>query len=547
MKFKLLLPLAIVILFVWIIISCANEVRPTGGPKDTIPPVLVLSTPSHKTTNFKGKTLTLEFSKFIKTDKLNTQLLITPRVESEYKVKAGSKKITIQFEEDNPFLENTTYTFNFQKSIKDLTEGNVWEHPKIVFSTGDVLDSLYISGKVYDLLTDKPVKDAVVAIYKKEDTLTAITGKPMYFTMTDTEGNFLLENLISADFRIYSFSDKNNNLVLNPATESYGFIPDTIQLTSSVTDLKIPQITLNVNDLRLVSSRPIRHYFDITFNKSVVDYQIKPSSEDISIYSNFIDEQKKIRIYNTFDNIDSLKVNIMASDSLNNVVYDTLFVKFSSSRLAKEQFTQQISPQNDKDISTNFKGEIKFNKPIQHVNFDSIYFLYDSTNFDFVTAEEISFSKNRDIVSINKKLNIPQPNQSKIIFTSAKGTFISADMDSSNNIFNNYKIINPVNYGTIKGRIRANEPNLIVQLLNNNKVVMEQSTSNTFNFNLVPTGNYSIRVILDLNDNGKWDPGNILENKPPEPVVFYKNPEGKIEVLSVKANWEMTDINIDLR
>src|SRR5690606_33738175 len=154
--------------------------------------------------------------------------------------------------------------------------------------------------------------------------------------------------------------------------------------------------------------------------------------------SNFIDEQKKIRIYNTFDNIDSLKVNIMASDSLNNVVYDTLFVKFSASRLAKEQFTQQISPQNDKDISTNFKGEIIFNKPIQHVNFDSIYFLYDSTNFDFVTAEEIAFSKNRDIVSINKKLNIPQPNQSQIIFTSAKGTFISADMDSSNNIFNNY-------------------------------------------------------------------------------------------------------------
>src|SRR5690554_4638979 len=151
--------------------SCANEVHPTGGPRDTIPPYLIHSIPETQSLNYTKNIIFLEFNEFIKADKLNSQLLITPTVASKYKVKVGPKKIQIKFEDDRPFLENTTYTFNFQNSIKDLTEGNIWENPKIVFSTGNYIDSLYIKGRVVELMTAKPAKKYIVSIYSHSDTL----------------------------------------------------------------------------------------------------------------------------------------------------------------------------------------------------------------------------------------------------------------------------------------------------------------------------------------------------------------------------------------
>jgi hypothetical protein len=543
---KIIFPTLFLFLTFSLYLSCANEVRPTGGPRDTIPPLLTKSVPSTKSTNFSGNTLILEFNEFIKTDKLNTQLLITPRLDSEYKVKQISKRIQIEFEDENPFAPNTTYTFNFQNAIKDLTEGNPWLNSKIVFSTGDFLDSLFIEGHVFELLTHKPLKNAVVSIYYTQDTLNPITGKPQYFTVTDDKGYFLLENLISNSYRIYSFNDKNNNLTLDASNESYGFLPDSINLFQSLSSIVLNHISLNINELRLVSARPFRYYFDLSFNKSLTDYDLVPISNDVIIISNLIDQQKKIRVYNTIPLLDSLHVSVISYDSLENTVYDSLYIKFAPSTLPSEKLTQTMFPANNKETSTDFSGSITFNKPIKSINYDSIYFAYDSATFDPLTPENISFNKQKDVLYINKKLNIHDSDKpSNYNFNAPTGSFMSIENDSSQRIQQNYKILNPINYGSIQGTIQTESQGFILQLLSTNfNVEMESKNLKKFNFRHVPPGNYYIRLLIDTNLNGHWDPGNILENRLPEPVVFYKNQQNELETISIKANWEITDINL---
>lgn len=545
MSNKIFILILITVFFSMLYFSCANEVRPTGGPRDTIPPLLISSIPEPQSLNFKDNTLILEFSEFIKTDKLNTQLLITPTIESEYKVKAGAKKLQIRFDEKNPFLENTTYTFNFQNSIKDLTENNPWENPKIVFSTGDYIDSLYIKGRVSELMTGKPATKHVVSIYSSSDTLNALTGKPMYFSVTDEDGFFQLENLISDTFTIFSFNDKNNNLIIDPSEEAYGFLPEPIYLDSSISNIRLKTIHLNISDLRLISVRPIRSYFDITYNKSITDYRLTPLDVEADLYSNLTDSNKKIRIYNTGSFSDSLRVESYAKDSVNNEFIDTLYVKFLESKLPPEKLQQKVSPEKNSQVPKAFKVEISFNKPILSVNYDSILVIYDSLSSIQLSSENLTFNQYRDKATIEKEIELPNEENKTFTFYSAPGSFLTAEGDSSAMINQPYRIIDPVNFGSIMGSISTDHDKFFIQLLSTDfKVVREIAHQRSFAFTLVPPGSYLIRALIDSDSDGEWESGNILNNEHPEEVVFYINEKNLPQTISLKANWEINDIHI---
>lgn len=536
-------PLLLFVIGSLIYFSCANPVRPTGGPRDTIPPQLTQSVPVNEALNYRGNSIILEFNEFIKTDKLNTQLLITPTVDEEYKVKAGAKKIQLVFEKD-AFLENTTYTFNFQNSIKDLTEGNSWENPKVVFSTGNYIDSLSIAGTVTELMTGKPAKNHVVSIYRSNDTLDALTGKPMYFTITDDKGYFQLENLISDQFRIYSFFDKNNNLILNPSDEPYGFLPDPVNLDSSVTGISLKTHTLNVSELRFVSARPIRSYFDIAYSKPVVEYRLSPLDDSVKLYSNLIEAGKKIRVYNTLSISDSIRVQAFVKDSVNNEISDTLYVKFLESKLPREKFQLHVVPERNTQVPENLSMEITFNKPILTSNLDSVLIVYDSVHSEPLEQANILYNYSRDKLTVEKKINLPDDNNQSFTFYAAAGSFISIEHDSSAAISQPYKILDPVNFGSISGSLSTRYDHFTIQLLNQNySVIKEIKNTKSFSFRPVPPGSYMIRVLIDNNSNGEWEPGNILENIPPEEVIFYLNDQNQPETISIKANWEINDIH----
>ena len=140
---------------IYFLTYCASITPPGGGPRDTIPPVLLKSYPDHKSLNFSGTTIRLIYDEYLKIDDLKKQLIITPIIQEEYERKIRRNSIELTFPE--PFKDTTTYTFNFQDAIQDITEGNVTLDNVLAFSTGDYIDSLYINGKVLDIFSNKPV------------------------------------------------------------------------------------------------------------------------------------------------------------------------------------------------------------------------------------------------------------------------------------------------------------------------------------------------------------------------------------------------------
>ena len=143
-------------LYILFLLSCAKQSAPTGGPKDSIPPIMVRSFPKQKQLNFKEKKITLEFNEAIQILNPREQLIITPTVGKDYKATANKKEVTIQFEDD--FKDSTTYTINFREAVSDLTEKNAAKNLQLAFSTGPYIDSLIIEGNVYDLLKGKEIK-----------------------------------------------------------------------------------------------------------------------------------------------------------------------------------------------------------------------------------------------------------------------------------------------------------------------------------------------------------------------------------------------------
>jgi hypothetical protein len=161
--FQKLVILSFVLLISLTFFHCANMQRPTGGPKDSLPPVLLGEAPANLTRNFKAKEIVLEFDEFIKLNNQFKEFSISPDMEKqpEYKVKKKNLHIILP----DSLEKNTTYTINFGKGLVDYNEGNPIENYTYVFATGPELDSLTISGsvinaytQVFDEKEDKDVK-----------------------------------------------------------------------------------------------------------------------------------------------------------------------------------------------------------------------------------------------------------------------------------------------------------------------------------------------------------------------------------------------------
>ena len=132
---------------------CANMARPTGGPKDSIPPKILSETPPNFTRNFDAKQIVLQFDEYIKLTNQNKEFSISPDLDKqpEYKVRKKSLHIILP----DSLEKNTTYTINFGKGLVDYNEGNPIVNYNYVFSTGPELDSLSVAGSVKNAFTKR--------------------------------------------------------------------------------------------------------------------------------------------------------------------------------------------------------------------------------------------------------------------------------------------------------------------------------------------------------------------------------------------------------
>lgn len=567
----------IIVTIYYFLTSCANPITPTGGPKDTIPPILIGSYPLNQSLNFEDKSIILEFNERIKTDQIKEQLIITPLIESEYEYTIKKNTIKIEFEE--AFKDSTTYTLNFRESIQDLTEGNPTDDNKFTFSTGTFIDSMSIGGYVKELLTNDTIENVVVGLYRAEDTVTIFNGSPYYFTEVDEEGKYLIENIKNGKYLLYAFIDQNKNLQLETNKEKYAFCKDTIMLDTGFVYKNLDLISLDLTELKMMTALASGKYFEINFNKYLYDYDIFPVNSDHTFYTNRSKENKSIRVYNNLEDYDSLQVSYIVYDSIFAQLQDTVYVKFSESRRKPDDLFFSIMPVSRKAVNPEFTVELSFNKPIVSYNLDSLFIQYDTTKLSNISDSTFNWNKLKDELTFNvsfdkasvdtievrkkrlaaikrdsikdseensnlkkqisgkDKSDAPKINRGLQLYIGT-GTFISADNDTSLAYGSNYTIINPTDFGTQEIKVETNYESFSIQLVKENfEIIQEEKNSENFSFKYIEPGKYKIRVLIDANKDGIWSPGNMKEQLEPEPVYIYP------EVLVIRADWQ-TSLNL---
>ncbi|SMG52201.1 Ig-like domain-containing protein [Marivirga sericea] len=398
-----------------IIYACATVQSPTGGEKDQKAPVLYESNPKDQSINFNGKEITLFFNEWMKLDQLQNELIITPREDIKFESELKKQELIITLEE--PLKDSTTYTFNFRSALKDITEGNLWENPTIAFSTGPFLDSLYVEGNVTDLKNTAPQKGFLVGLYSNNyDTANLRQGKPTYFTTTDENGHYKMQNIKAGTYKIYTFQDANNNLINDPSSEAFGFHSETVQLYDSIGTIDLNTYNRNEDTLKLKKFSPVGKDFTIQYNKGLKSYNIlNPNDSNQYIYANDIEQSKNIKVYkDNFPNLgyqtDSLLLMVTVSDSIGTTRTDSVFVKLRESRITNDSIKIVSKPSN-KIISGPQLFKLTFSKPVAHINYDSIQLRIDTIPIFQFTKEQIAITANRKTITLKTRLEQQQIEQ----------------------------------------------------------------------------------------------------------------------------------------
>jgi uncharacterized protein (DUF2141 family) len=548
-------------------LGCARQTSPTGGPKDSIPPTLIQSNPTDGQINFKSQQIELVFDETIILNNAKEELIITPDIRKQYEINAKKNRVVIKLTSE--LHDTTTYALNFREAVQDITEKNSPLDLKLAFSTGDYIDSLSLEGIVFDPLTSKEIKNATVAIYK-QDTFNIFQHKPVYFSKSNEKGTYKIANLKPDNYRIYAFDDKNKNLIVDSKSELYGFLPDTIMLTSNLKFLDIAAIHLDARPLKLTSARPATTYFNIKTTKNLKTYTLT-SEESETIYSSFGEDNANIRVYNNLIDQDSIPMHFVGFDSINNKIDTTLYLKFSQRTVKPEPFkvtASNFQVLGHKGILT---GTLQFTKPVLQINYDSILYRLDSANVIKIQQTDITIDSIHNTLkvhkSFDKNLLTQKPSRNDLADKEARQkalnratksqpirnqlyiaphSFISIESDSSARIAQPVDPLTLETTGVIHVLIQTTEPNYIIQLLTKqNEVVQSKINTPAASFEDLTPGDYQIRVILDRDADQRWTPGNFLKNQEPEPIHFYKNEKGSLSV-NIKANWELGPLLIKI-
>lgn len=504
---------------------------PEGGPVDEEPPKFIRANPENYTTQFDAEEIRIYFDEYIKLDKPQQQIIISPPMDPKPNIMPlGSARKDIKIEITDTLEENTTYAINFGKSIVDNNEGNEFEYFKYVFSTGNYIDSLKVGGTVKDAFLKEPKTAITVMLYEVDSTYNdsvVFKKTPRYVTYSvDSTFTFSLENLKEGTYRMVGIQDNNSNYLYNPKTEKIGFVPESIQVPTDST------FTLSVFKEELPFN-PKRPAF-LKSNKIQFPYEGKPNLDSLKILiTNPVPEAYRYRIVKD-EKADSLYYwyNLKPeSDSLSFVMQtpvtsDTLFVRLGG----KERDSLKVSSENG-SMTKNFK--FKANTPIVQFN-DSLVSIVDQD------SSAVAFTSDLNLLKNEVTLNFSKNPDSRYEISAYPGAIVDLFQDTNDTIVQSMRTKALADFGTIALTLQnVKRYPIIVQLTNTKGDVQAEQyaeTSATFNFNYLNPGNFLIKVIYDDNGNRQWDTGSYLKKIQPEEIKYYA------DTLEVRANFDYNEV-----
>lgn len=508
--------------------NCAKRGRPTGGPKDTIPPIVLEVHPAAKSLNFKTNKIKLKFDEYVLFKDLSNQLVVSPPLKTIPQITpmGASKEFTLTL--NDTLNENTTYTFDFGNSIVDNNESNKLERFKYVFSTGNFIDSLTLNGTVSDAYERKPDKNVVVLLYEVNEKFNdsiIYRKKPNYIASTLDSTAFSLNNLKAGNYLMIALKEKNNNFIFNPKTDKIGFAPQLITLPTDSTY----HLTLYKEFDAFKSSQPTEFKkgqllfgFEGDREKMKVKLLTKTPA-DFKSHTRFDKKKDTLYYWHSPVQADSLNFEVTDRDTIKN--YTVKIGRASKDSLQIGSVGSGMLPLRDL-----FK--ITTSIPIDKIEVDNFKFVEKDTVKIPFTAR-ISEAKDEIILDFDKKQ-----------FTSYKlkvypKSIIDIHGNSNKDTLNYQFIVGQTeNYGNLTIHVTHKKPTIIVELLTEAGQLVEQvflENRSSVDFKNLPPAKYLIRFIDDVNQNNKWDTGNYLQKRQPEKIIYYP------DVIEVRANWDIIE------
>lgn len=202
--------------------ACANIGNPNGGPYDELPPKFVSSIPVPNSTNYKGQKVEILFDELVQLDNPSENVIITPPQREMPIIRSAGKKVQVELLDS--LKENMTYTIDFTNSIADNNEKNVLENFTFAFSTGDVIDSLEISGTVLNAENLEPMPGISIGLHSN---LADSAFRTLPFdrtSRTNDKGQFTVRNIKPGKYRIYALNDVNRDYKFDQPGEDIAFL-----------------------------------------------------------------------------------------------------------------------------------------------------------------------------------------------------------------------------------------------------------------------------------------------------------------------------------
>lgn len=517
-----------------VMISCARQGAPSGGPKDVTPPKFLNSNPDTLSLNVPTnlEEIRINFDEYIVLKDHSQNIITSPPfgINPTYTpVGTPSKYIRIKLNE--PLKENTTYNINFGNSIQDHNEGNKLPYFQMVFSTGESIDSLEIKGKVNVPFLRKQPKNLLVGLYRLDDDFNdslISSQKPFYIAKADEGGNFKLNYLHEGKYQLIAFDDEVQNMQFDCGKEMFGFVDEPIELIENQShDIQLfKQIDLYkagkadqkgyghlvfrfAGEAEEIKIQPLNHEFSTTKTSykpksDSLNFWFKPSIDSIS------DKSKRLTFLTTYkDQIDT--ISVLYNNNQKHILKLEKFGKLEDAPSRKIKF--------------------RLNSPITKLDSSLVEVWKDSIQIPHTLIQD--FKSNNEFAVDFK---VEQSSNYKITFLpKAILDFFDESNDSLEFVVKT-KGRNDLGNLHLKLEGKPNHP-FWIQLLNDKDEILEErySTDSEFEFNFLLSGNYYFKILVDENENGHWDSGDYFTRTQAEKSYIYPT------LINVRPLWDMNE------
>lgn len=546
------------ILLLTFLASCAKVEPPIGGPEDTESPEILEFSPKDRSTNLSNlPEIKIKFSEKMNNENVEQNVYFVPEVEN---LDFSWTGYTLYVSPKDSLLENKTYTFNLAPGIEDYHKVKTDRDFKIAFSTGETIDSLFISGK-----TEKASRVIVWCFEVEEDSIFyPKKDKIVSYTKSDADGNFSIENLAEGYYRIFAFSDSNKDDVFTRSKEKFAVFHKDIQLNAEKISEKNVELFFVENDTTQLIVRNVVPVYDtrfrVNFNREPKEFSTnsfsifsQDSTQELKVEEIFLNPNDSLQMIVEVEEMDSIKYVLDYTDlvykQVNKPKEDTTFTFKFSGFTKKDLFYPRpikISPKENSVIFPDSEIEIVFDEEVNLNRLNQISSVIATSKNDTTKIKKI-FNQNKNSTKL-KLLEFPKKDSTEIQILLKKTSLSDkfANLNSDTTIKFSYFTPQKELFAVVSGKIitNSNLKNSIFSLVPvNQKVGFEIKLDSQQNFKsqFVKPGSYVPMIYEDKNGNQKLDLGLDFPFQFSEKFHIWEE-----DTLIFKANWEYDEIELKL-